>query len=293
VNAEGARFCDACGARLAASSDAAARKTVTVVFIDLAGSTALGERLDPETLRGVMSRYFTTAQSAMDRHGGTVEKFIGDAVMAVFGVPVVREDDAARAVRAVDELRDALGRLNEELDREHGVRITTRTGVNTGEVVVGGADSAADQRLATGDAVNVAARLEQAAGPGEVLLGANTYGIVGEMVAAEAAEPIAAKGKSEPLAAWRMISVRPDVPAFTRPIRAPFVGRSEELAVLGEAFDAAVEARTCELVTVVGTPGIGKSRLVRELIGSLETRARILVGRCEGAVRAGGGHALP
>ena len=253
---------------------------MTVVFVDLAGSTALGERLDPETLRDVMSRYFATAQAALERHGGTVEKFIGDAVMAVFGVPVIREDDAARAVRAVGELRDALERLNEELDREHGIRITTRAGVNTGEVVVGGADSASDQRLATGDAVNVAARLEQAAAPGEILLGASTYGIVGELVVAEAAEPIAAKGKSEPLAAWRLVAVRPDVPAFTRPIRTPFVGRSEELAVLGEAFEKAVRARTCELATIVGTPGIGKSRLVRELLASLETRARVLVGRC-------------
>ncbi len=242
VNAEGARFCDACGAPLQGSSEAAARKTVTVVFIDLAGSTALGERLDPETLRGVMSRYFATAQSAMERHGGTVEKFIGDAVMAVFGVPVVREDDAARAVRAIVELRDALERLNAELDREHGIRITTRTGVNTGEVVVGGVDSATDQRLATGDAVNVAARLEQAAAPGEVLLGANTYSVVGENVVAEAVAPVDAKGKSEPLAAWRLIAVRHDVPAFARPIRTPFVGRSEELAVLRDAFEKAVQA---------------------------------------------------
>ena len=280
VNADGARFCDACGARLERPSDAAARKTVTVVFTDLAGSTALGERLDPETLRGVMSRYFATAQAAMERHGGTVEKFIGDAVMAVFGVPVVREDDAARAVRATVELRDALERLNAELDREHGIRITTRTGVNTGEVVVGGVDSAADQRLATGDAVNVAARLEQAAAPGEVLLGADTYNVVGETVVAEAVAPVDAKGKSEPLAAWRLVALRPDVPAFARPIGTPFVGRSQELAVLGEAFEKAVETRTCELATVLGTPGIGKSRLVRELLGSLETRARILVGRC-------------
>ena len=154
------------------------------------------------------------------------------------------------------------------------VQITTRTGVNTGEVVVGGADSATDQRLATGDAVNVAARLEQAAAPGEVLLGADTYNVVGENVVAEAVAPVDAKGKSEPLAAWRLIAVRPDVPAFARPIRTPFVGRSEELAVLGDAFEKAVQARSCELATIIGTPGIGKSRLVRELIGSLEiTRA--------------------
>ena len=160
------------------------------------------------------------------------------------------------------------------------VQITTRTGVNTGEVVVGGADSATDQRLATGDAVNVAARLEQAAAPGEVLLGADTYNVVSENVVAEAVAPVEAKGKSEPLAAWRLIAVRPDVPAFARSIGTPFVGRSEELAVLGAAFEKAVEASTCELATILGTPGIGKSRLVRELVGSLETRACILVGRC-------------
>jgi class 3 adenylate cyclase/tetratricopeptide (TPR) repeat protein len=280
VNAEAARFCDACGARLQASSDTAVRKTVTIVFVDLAGSTALGESLDPETLRVVMSRYFSTTQAVLERHGGTVEKFIGDAVMAVFGVPVVREDDAARAVRAAGELGDAVERLNGELDREHGIQITIRAGVNTGEVVVGGDGSAADQRLATGDAVNVAARLEQAAGPGEVLLGANTYGVVGELVVAEPVAPIDAKGKSEPLAAWRLIAVRPDAPAFARPIRTPFVGRSDELSVLGEAFEQAVHSQSCELATIIGTPGIGKSRLVRELIGSLEAGARILVGRC-------------
>ena len=261
-------------------ADAAGRKTVTVVFTDLAGSTALGERLDPETLRGVMSRYFATAQAAMERHGGTVEKFIGDAVMAVFGVPTLREDDAVRAIRAVVELSDALERLNAELDREHGIRIAIRTGVNTGEVVVGGVDSATDQRLATGDAVNVAARLEQGAAPGDVLLGANTYSIVAENVVAEAVAPVDAKGKSEPLAAWRLVAVRPDVPAFARSIGTPFVGRSRELAVLSEAFEKAIKAKTCELATILGTPGIGKSRLVRELVGSLETRARILVGRC-------------
>ena len=161
------------------------------------------------------------------------------------------------------------------------MRITTRTGVNTGEVVVGGADSATDQRLATGDAVNIAARLEQAAAPGEVLLGADTYNVVGENVVAEAVAPVDAKGKSEPLAAWRLIAVRPDVPAFARPI-ANAVRRPERGA---RTFSAPrsrrpSEARSCELATIIGTPGIGKSRLVREFVGSLETRARILVGRC-------------
>src|SRR5947199_7635911 len=151
-NREGAKFCDSCGAALA---DAVAvrevRKTVTVLFCDVTGSTALGEKIDPESLRQVMSRYFETAKAIVERHGGTVEKFIGDAVMAVFGVPAVHEDDALRAVRAADELRGSLSSLNGELEREYGVSLQLRTGINTGEVVTGTAE-----RLATGDAVNVA-----------------------------------------------------------------------------------------------------------------------------------------
>jgi class 3 adenylate cyclase/tetratricopeptide (TPR) repeat protein len=255
-----------------------ARKVVTVLFTDVAGSTALGERLDPELLRSVMWRYFETVQAVLERHGGTVEKFIGDAVMAVFGVPVVREDDALRAVRAAAEIGDALLDLNDELAHEHDIGIETRTGINTGEVIVGG--SASDQRLATGDAVNVAARLEQAAAAGEVLLGPATYAAVSEFVHAEAAPPVDAKGKSEPLVAYRLIGVRPEVPAFTRPISTPFVGRSVELGRLHAAFEEAVATRSATLATIVGTPGIGKSRLARELLGSLRNEARVLVGRC-------------
>ena len=143
------------------------RKTVTIVFCDVVGSTAMGEALDPESLRHVMERYFDAMRAAIERHGGTVEKFIGDAVMAVFGVPQVHEDDALRAVRAAADMREALAALNEELDRDHGMTLACRIGVNTGEVVAG----AGDQTIVTGDAVNVAARLEQAASPGEILLG--------------------------------------------------------------------------------------------------------------------------
>ncbi len=256
-----------------------ARKVVTVLFTDVAGSTALGERLDPELLRNVMWRYFEAVQAALERHGGTVEKFIGDAVMAVFGVPAVREDDPLRAVRAAAEIQDALRELNAELQRDHGVEIITRTGINTGEVVVGGGGSP-DQKLATGDAVNVAARLEQAAAPGDVLLGAATYAAVADLVHAEPAPPVDAKGKSEPLVAYRLVGLRPDVPAFTRPIASPFVGRRDELAALRSAYDAAVAERSARLATIVGTPGIGKSRLARELLDSLRDEARILVGRC-------------
>ena len=159
-NLADARFCQACGAPITAGSDhPEERKVVTVLFTDVAGSTALGERLDPELLRRVMWRYFDAVQAVLERHGGVVEKFIGDAVMAVFGIPAVREDDALRAVRAASELGERLAVLNAELESEHGVVILTRTGINTGEVIVGG--GAGDQKLATGDAVNVAARLDK------------------------------------------------------------------------------------------------------------------------------------
>src|SRR3954468_5472739 len=186
----GARFCPACGGAAAAPTAAEVRKTVTVVFCDVTGSTALGEQLDPESLRHVMARYFEAMRAAIERHGGTVEKFIGDAVMAVFGVPVVHEDDALRAARAAIDMRAALARLNEELERDYGTRLEARIGVNTGEVVAG-----TEERLATGDAVNVAARLEQAAAPGEILLGPETMRLLRGAVTAEELEPLALKGK--------------------------------------------------------------------------------------------------
>ena len=274
-----ARFCDACGAPLdARRGDAETRRVVTIVFTDVAGSTALGEQLDPESLRRVMWRYFDTMQGTLERHGGTVEKFIGDAIVAVFGVPAVHEDDALRAVRAAFEMSEALERVNEDLAREYGVRIVTRTGVNTGDVIVG--DTVTDQKLATGDAVNIAARLEQAAPPGEVLLGEATYRLVVDAVVVEPAPPVEAKGKSRPLAAWRLLGLRPDTPAFARPIATPFVGRDREVDELRRAFDTAVRESSCRLATIVGPPGIGKSRLARELVHSLEKEARVVVGRC-------------
>jgi class 3 adenylate cyclase len=202
-NREGARFCDSCGAALAEAAPVReVRKVVTVLFCDVTGSTALGERIDPESLRRVMSRYFETAKPIVERHGGSVEKFIGDAVMAVFGVPAVHEDDALRAVRSADELRGGLGELNDELERSYGTRLELRMGVNTGEVVTG-----TEERLATGDAVNVAARLEQAAEAGEILLGEETHRLVRGAVETEPVEPLAAKGKAEPLQAHRLVSV--------------------------------------------------------------------------------------
>jgi class 3 adenylate cyclase len=160
--------------------DRGARKTVTVVFADIVSWTELGERLDPETVRQLMARYFQTLRRVLERHGGTVEKFIGDAVMAVFGIPVVHEDDALRATHAAFEITEALRKLNEELKRRWGVRLEVRIGVNTGEVVAD--DPSDNQAFATGDAVNVAARLQQAAQPGETLIGEATRRLVGDAV---------------------------------------------------------------------------------------------------------------
>ena len=174
----------------------------------MTGSTALGEQLDPESLRRVMARYFDTAKRAVEHHGGTVEKFIGDAVMAVFGVPVVHEDDALRAVRAAGEIQEALAELNEEIARDYGTTLQARIGVNTGEVVTG-----TEERLATGDAVNVAGRLEQAARPGEVLLGEETLRLTRASVKIEPVEPLSLKGKSAPVAAFRLLSVSREGPS--------------------------------------------------------------------------------
>src|SRR5437763_9980234 len=201
-NAEGARFCAACGARLTAAPGREVRKTVTVLFADVTGSTALGEQLDPESLRRVMARYFDVARTCLERQGGTVEKFIGDAVMAVFGVPIVHEDDALRALRAAADLRDSLASLNDELERDYGVALQLRTGVNTGEVVTG-----TEERLATGDPVNVAARLEQAAQPGDILIGEPTFQLAYAALEAEAVEPLDLKGKAKPMPVYRMFGL--------------------------------------------------------------------------------------
>jgi class 3 adenylate cyclase/tetratricopeptide (TPR) repeat protein len=262
-NPAGFAFCGACGAALAAEPSADVRKTVTIVFCDLVGSTALGERTDPEVLRDVMARYHAELRAILERHGGTVEKFVGDAAMAVFGLPQVHEDDALRAVRATVEMRDAVATLGLEV----------RIGVNTGEVVAGTGET-----LATGDAVNVAARLEQAAEAGEVLIGSVTQRLVRDAVRTEAVEPLVLKGKQEPVVAFRVLGIVDEVPAFTRPIDAPFVGRRDELEELERALALAVETRTPQLATIVGAPGIGKSRLARELLGRVQ--ARVVVGRC-------------
>jgi class 3 adenylate cyclase/tetratricopeptide (TPR) repeat protein len=279
-NAEGVKFCAECGQKLASVSPVPreTRRTVTVLFADVTGSTALGEQLDPESLRALMGRYFAATKEIVERHGGTVEKFIGDAVMAVFGIPTLHEDDALRSVRAAAEIRDTLARLNEELQESRGLAVVFRTGVNTGEVVAG--DPSAGQTLVTGDTVNTAARLEQAAQPGEILLGQATYRLVRDAVVAEAIEPIAAKGKAAPVAAYRLGSVITGAAGHTRRLDAPMVGRDREIHTLSDAFDRAVADRAGQLVTILGTAGVGKSRLVQEFRGRVEGRATFLIGRC-------------
>jgi class 3 adenylate cyclase len=272
-NRDEARFCDACGAALAAEPAREARKTVTVLFCDVTGSTQLGEQLDPESLRRVMARYFEVAKAVIERHGGAVEKFIGDAVMAVFGVPAVHEDDALRAVRAAAELRDALAGLNAELAESYGTRLELRTGVNTGEVVTG-----TEERLATGDAVNVAARLEQAAEPGEVLLGGETLRLVKDAVEVEPVPPLALKGKAEPVPAFRLLGVIAGVPESVHQT-VPMVGRERQQNLLDDAFANVVGERSCHLFTILGTAGVGKSRLVSEFLASLDG-ATVIGGRC-------------
>ena len=235
-NADDAGFCSGCAAPLVAEPAAprAVRKTVTVLFCDMVDSTPLGERLDPESLRRVQRRWHESMRTALERHGGTVEKFIGDAVMAVFGLPVAHEDDALRAARAADDMRVALGAINVDLKRDYGVEIKVRTALHTGDVVAG-----AGETLVTGDAVNVAARLEQNAKAGEILLGDQTARLLGEAALLEPVPELTLKGKAEPVSAWRLIGVLPDVPAFTRPITTPFVGRRGELASLKAAFERA------------------------------------------------------
>jgi class 3 adenylate cyclase/tetratricopeptide (TPR) repeat protein len=253
------------------------RKVVTVLFTDVAGSTALGEQLDPESLRNAMGHYFHAMKTVLERHGGKVEKFIGDAIMAVFGIPELHEDDALRAVRAADEMRRALAELNQDLQRDWGVTIATRTGVNTGTVVAG--DPSTGRTLVTGDAVNVAARLEQTAAPGEILLGELTHRLVRDGVRVETVGPRRAKGKTDPVEAVRLLEVIPGAEAHARRLDSPMVGRDRELRLLTEALDHAVSERTCHLFTLLGPAGVGKSRLVLEFLHSVSSTT-VLSGRC-------------
>ena len=273
-----ARFCDACGAAVSLPDSPAAetRRVVSVVFADLAGSTALQEALDAESVARVMARFYEVMRVAVESHGGRVEKLVGDAVVASFGVRELHEDDALRAVRAAAAMRDVLPGLNDELEPLWGVRLRMRTGVNTGELVVG-----ADGEL-VGDMMNTAARLEHAAGDGDVLVGEGTWRLVRHAVELEAIAPLELKGKAGPVRAWRLVAVTPAVDAAAAPAtEARLVGRGPELGRLRRMFEEVLAGRVCRLVTVMGSPGVGKSRLASELAGVVSDSANVVVGRCE------------
>ena len=275
-----ARFCPSCGAACAdppTARPAESRKVVTVLFCDLVGSTALSGGLDPETLRSVTLRYFDLMRRQIEFHGGTVEKFIGDAVMAVFGVPTVHEDDARRALAAALGMVSALDGLNAELDATLGVRLDVRIGVNTGQVV-SGSDASARQALVSGETVNVAARLEQNAGPGRILIGPDTLRSAGAAVRSEPVGPLALKGKAEPVRAYRLLGLDEDDPELLRRFDVRFVGRGPELAALDAALADAAGGRGAGRMLVHGEAGLGKTRLLREW---LRSRAPLSgVGRC-------------
>ena len=282
-NPDDARFCNGCGAELAQAPAAAAEelKIVTVLFADITGSTALGERLDAEGLKQVMGTFFAAMRAEIEAEGGTVEKFIGDAVMAAFGVPRVHDDDPARALRSALRMRARLRDVNVTLQERFGVALELRMGINTGSVMAV-IDSRPGEALATGDAVNAAARLEQAAAPGEVLVSERTaraarhfhFGPVREL-------PV--RGKAEPLHALELLTEQPITEGTLSATRAPFVGRDRELELLTALHGRAVAEGRPHLVTVYGEAGVGKSRLVGELLAALEAGApghRVVRGRC-------------
>jgi len=278
----GAQFCASCGHRLdRAAGKEEERKVVTVLFADLTGSTALGEQLDPERLRALLSEYFAAMASVIESWGGTVEKFIGDAVMAVFGIPSMHEDDAERALRAALEMQARLREMNPELRERHGVQLAMRIGVNTGEVLAG---TGSDQFMVTGDAVNVAARLQQTAEPGHALVGERTYFATQGAFAFEPLKQRALKGKSLPVPTWLLVGIA----ELVRPRGVPgastvLVGRERELDLLENLYRATLDEARPRLVTIVGEAGIGKTRLTEEFLVRARSDARppvVYTGRC-------------
>lgn len=270
-NPEGFLFCGTCGTRLTAAAPAARpspeeRKVITILFADLVGSTTLGERHDAERVRSIVGQFFEAMADAIDRYGGTVEKFVGDEVMAVFGLPSAHEDDPARAVHAALAMHSRLLELNDGLERTHGPSLQMRVGINTGEVVANPQAAAKGEFMVTGDAVNVAARLRSAAVPGTTLVGERTYRETRWLADYGACPPLALKGKADPVAAWQLVAIRAG--ATHRPpgtLRARLIGREDEYGLLQGLLQRAVRDRKPHLVTVLGQPGVGKSRLVDEL----------------------------
>src|SRR5213596_2205246 len=279
VNAPGSRFCSSCGAPLEETAPPQEeRKLVSVLFVDLVDSTARADKADPEDVREVLQAYHREAKQCIEHYGGIVEKFIGDAVMDVFGAPIAHGDDAERAVRAGLRVLEGI----EELNKEHpGLELAARAAVNTGEAVVAvGAAHGSGEALALGDAVNVASRLQTAAPPGRLIVGDETYRSSRHIIRYEELAPIVAKGKREPVRAW--LAVAPLAAPADRPMTAtPLVGREHEMALLGPIWERAVTERRTHLLTVIGPAGIGKSRLSREMASLVQGKGgRAIRGRC-------------
>jgi class 3 adenylate cyclase/tetratricopeptide (TPR) repeat protein len=280
-NAPEARFCSNCGNSLVTRVGVQERRVVTALFADLARSTSLGERLDPEVVRGMVGRFFELATQEIDRRGGTVEKFSGDAVMAVFGLPLAHEDDPERAVRAAIAIRDGVAAIATDTKQRHGVALQARIGIESGEVVVG--DPFGGATMATGDAMNTAARLEQGAEPGEIVVGGQAWEQLRGLVEADPLGELALRGRDATVAGWRVKSIASEVgrPRGVPGLEAPLTGRDEELNLLLDAARRAQQGRKASLFTILGVPGVGKSRLVREATARLQKEGWSVVrGRC-------------
>jgi class 3 adenylate cyclase/tetratricopeptide (TPR) repeat protein len=284
-NPERAKFCNECAAPLAEQPAAPVqeeRKVVSVLFCDLVGFTAASEQQDPEDVRARIRPYHARLRSEIERYSGTVEKFVGDAVMAAFGAPVAHEDDAERAVRAGLAILEAIVELN---GADPGLELQVRVGINTGEAVVAlGARTEQGEGMVTGDVVNTAARIQGAAPVGGVAVGEQTYRATERVFGYEPLAPVVVKGKAEPLSLWRATAARARFGTdITRRHASPLVGRELERPLLIGTFERAAQQRSCQLVTVVGEPGVGKSRLCMELFGYLEGRPGLVrwrQGRC-------------
>jgi class 3 adenylate cyclase/tetratricopeptide (TPR) repeat protein len=284
-NTDRAKFCSNCGTALGLGVAPAVeeRKVVSVLFVDLVGFTARSDHADPEDVRSTLRVYHDLLRREIERWGGTVEKFIGDAVMAVFGAPVAHEDDAERGVRAGLRILDAIDQLNED---RPGLDLSVRGAVNTGEaVVVLGAKPETGEGFVTGDVVNVASRLQGAAPVGGVVVGELTYRITRDRIMYEELEPVTVKGKEEAIPTWRAVDARSRFGVDIEPGTAtPLIGRARELSLLSDLFERVVREQTPHLVTLSGEPGVGKSRLIREFRTRIDDRPDLLVtwrqGRC-------------
>jgi len=278
-NPDIARFCLACGASLGEeTARREERRIVSVVFVDLVGFTSRSERLDPEDVQAILTPYHETVRAELESFGGIVEKFVGDAVMAVFGAPTAHGDDPERAVRAALAVREAVAALNAE---QPELELRIRGAVNTGEAVVAlSARPALGEAMVAGDVVNTASRLQQHAPVGEIVVGEETYRATHSAISYEPLEPVTAKGKAEPIAAWRALS--PASPTGERHLSStPFVGRNREVDSLVATWERVKLERRPHLITVLGPPGVGKSRLTAEFTERISAAGgRVVRGRC-------------